>query len=198
MDEMISSRFCLAVVIALVLAIPVRPASAQEMPVPIDVQAPLLLKVLKYEKTLAERAGDEVVIGILFQERFRDSLNARAGFIDAIDQAGLSKLLKRPTRHIDIELAGTAELGAIFEREGVDILYVAPLRAASLGSVVEAADAHQALTLSGVPDYVENGVMVGITERRSRPSILLNLDSASGAGIIFSSEILKVAQIVGR
>ena len=185
-------------VAALVLATSARPLPAQEMPIPIDVQVPLLLKVLKYEKTLPQRAGDEVVIGVLFQKKFRNSLNARDGFNEAFSQAGLSELLDRPTRRVDIEFVGTEEIGAIIERDGIDILYVAPLRAASLSSVVDAASAHKTLTLSGVPDYAENGVMVSVTERRNRPSILLNLNTASAAGVTFSSELLKVAQIVGR
>lgn len=193
-----ASRFRVLAAIASLAVASITPSSAQDMPVPIDIQAPLLLKVLKYEKTLGQRAGDEIVIGVLFQKKFRDSLNARDGFVDAMDGAGLSELLGRPTRRVDVEVVNATELDAILESEDIDILYVTPLRAASLASVVEAAAANNTLTLSGVPDYVENGVMVGVTERRGRPAILLNLATASVAGITFSSQLLKVAQLVDR
>lgn len=191
-----TDRFRVLAMIALLLVATIRPTPAQEMPVPIEIQGPLLLKVLKYDKTLEQRATDELVIGILFQEKFRDSLNARDGFVEAIGKARLSEFLGRPTRLVN--LVDVTEVGATLEAEGVDVLYVSPLRAASLASIVEAADAHNTLTLSGVLDYVENGVMVGVTERRGRPAILLNLSAASVAGITFSSELVRVAQIVGR
>jgi hypothetical protein len=83
-------------------------------------------------------------------------------------------------------------------REEVDVLYVAPLRAVALAAIAATARQESIMTLSGVPAYVEDGVIVGITERGSRPSILVNLEAARAANVDFGADFLKVAQVVRR
>ena len=77
----------------------------------------------------------------------------------------------------------------------VDVLYVAPLRSVAVQTVVEAAHASQVIALSGVAEYIREGVVVDITERRNRPSILINLESAKAGNADFRAELFKVAQV---
>ena len=173
-------------------------SAAQQMEVPVEVQVPLFLRILKYEKNLDSRTVDDLVVGVLYQERFRDSLNAKNDFVRFFQEVSGQTLDGVAVRHVAIDLEQEDDLGAALRREKVDVLYVTALRAVPLTTVTEAARAHQTLTLSGVPDYVREGLSVGIVERRSRPAILINLEAADAENARFSAQLLKVAQVIDR
>ena len=48
-----------------------------------------------------------------------------------------------------------------------------------------------------MPEYVEEGIAVGIGLRNMRPLILINLEAARAEGAAFSSQLLSLARIVG-
>ena len=52
-------------------------------------------------------------------------------------------------------------------------------------------------TITGVPEYVDQGLAVGIGIRRDRPLIIVNLEQARAEGAAFSSQLLALARIVG-
>ena len=72
------------------------PGQAQHMPVPVAVQVPLFLKVLKYERGFTERVGVEMVMGVVYQERFRDSFNALQEFQATLDEKYAEELFGVP------------------------------------------------------------------------------------------------------
>jgi hypothetical protein len=52
------------------------------------------------------------------------------------------------------------------------------------------------VSLTGVAEYVNEGVAVGIGIKNKRPKILINLHSAIHSGADFSSELLNLAQVL--
>jgi hypothetical protein len=48
-------------------------AAAQDMPVPVEVQVPLLLKILAFDRALASTPSATLVVGVVFQGRNRTS-----------------------------------------------------------------------------------------------------------------------------
>ena len=172
-------------------------SAAQQMEVPVDVQVPLFLRILRYERNLESRAVDDLVIGVLYQERFRESLNTKDSFLRSLRDARRD-LGGIDLRHVAIDLEQEDDLRSALEREQIDVLYVTALRAVPMATVTEATRAHRTLTLSGVPAYVRQGLAVGIAERRSRPSILINLEAANAENARFSAQLLNVAQVIRR
>jgi hypothetical protein len=50
--------------------------------------------------------------------------------------------------------------------------------------------------LTGVPDYIYNGISVGIDIKGEKPEILINLKSSKLEGADFSSQLLKISTII--
>jgi len=175
-----------------------RAAAGQEMSTPIDIQLPLMSRILMFDRANVDRAGEETVVGVLYQERFRASTRARDDVVETIRSQGITEFGGSPLRLVLIEAEDDPVLLATRILEtGVDLLYVTPLRAFDLDTITDIGRQLQVLTVTGVPGYVSNGIAVGVDSRGGRPQILINRGAARDQGADFSSELLKLAEIVG-
>lgn len=171
-------------------------ATAEEMAVPVDTQVPLFLKILTFDRNLPSRAGDDVTIAIVYQRGFRDSLLVREAFVAAIASHPLT-VGHLPVRCVDVDLDEAPDLAAALRRVSADVVYVAPLRAVPVASIAKATRALRILSITGVPDYVRGGLAVGIDQRRGRSRILVNREAERAEGVALSSQLLKLATLVG-
>lgn len=179
------------------LALAVAPgAAAQEGGVAPELQASFLFSVLEYDRAFEARAGDEIVIGVLYQSLFRESVNVHDGVVERLADAVATAGAARPMRVVSLDVARETDVEALLRAEGVDVLYLAPLRAAPIERMVEAARRLGVLSFSGVPDYVVEGVTVGVRALGGRPRLMVNEAAAAATGVRFSSELLKLAEIV--
>lgn len=164
---------------------------AQEMAVPVEVQVPLLLKLLHFERQLQSRAADDtLVIGIVYQQRFRTSLEVKDAFAAAAQAAA-----DRPLRCAPLDLDRQRDLVGALAASRARVLYLCPLRAADLEGITRIAREHRVLTLTGVPEYVGAGVAVGIDSKGQKPLILVSLPAARAAGADFSSRLLSLKMV---
>lgn len=185
--------------LALALLLLVGPvALAQEMPVPADLQAGLLLKLLPFDRALKERAGAEVVVVVVYQPRFRLSSEAKSVFIRTLEHDAAGHIGGLPLRLVELPLDESTDFAAALQRAAADVVYLAPLRAVDITALARAARQARILSFTGVPEYVIQGAMVGVAERRNRPSLVINLGAARAAGVDLRSELLNIAQIVGN
>jgi hypothetical protein len=166
------------------------PTAAQEVVVPVEIQVPLLLKILAFDRHLAD-AAEPLVVGVVFQRRNRAS--AAIGR----EVRGLLAAAARPIRVIAIDLDETRDLRGTLLREGVRVVYIAPLQAVSVSTVTEATRGERVVSVTGVPHYVEQGLAVGIDLSDSRPRIVINLAASRAEGADFSAELLKLARLAG-
>jgi hypothetical protein len=184
----------LCVLIFVLLLAPLIPA--QEMTIPADLQYDLLIKVLTFDRNLRSRVGTEIVIGIAYQTAVRESIVAKDALLDAIRTSGASPWNDLPVRAVVIELGDPNDLAEIFGREGIDVLYIAPLRAFDVRAIIPVCNAKRVLSFTGVPEYIAAGVSVGFDIKEDRPEILVNLASARLAGADFSSKLLRLVRLV--
>lgn len=168
---------------------------AQEMVVPMEQQFPLLLKILIFDRNLKTKVGDEIVIGILYQERFRRSLNVKDDFIDSMDNSINKSVNNIPFKTVSIDIESN-DLETVVMSEKIDLFYITPLRAFTMDKITDLSRSKRIMTLTGVPEYVEAGVSVGIGFKGGRPNILINLETAKAEGVDFSSRLLRLAQII--
>lgn len=157
---------------------------------PVETQVPLLLKILAFDRDLAE-AADPLVVAIVFQGRNRVSAaiseDVRGRFAAAV----------RPIRVVAIDLDKTGDLAALLVRERVAVLYVAPLQAVSVATLAAATRGKRVVSITGVPRYVEQGLAVGIDLSGERPQIVINLAASRAEGAEFSAQVLKLARLAG-
>ena len=190
---MLSSRNI--VVIAFSLVVLADPVIAQDMPVPLNVQVPLLSKIVFYDRTFLERKCSNIVIGIVFQSGYRASFATKERLTSLIDKFGPS-IGTLPLRYVCIDVDGDQGWSDNPDIDKVDMLYISPLRAMSLDKILQTSTRRRLLTFSGVPDYVASGVAVGFGVRDDKPLIVINLPAAKAEGADFSSQLLRVAEVI--
>jgi len=174
-----------------------RRLAAQEVPVPVAAQIPILVKILNFDRSLPERAGARLVVGVLFQSRYRTSANVADQVCPALQTLPAGALGTMELACVAIDLDATPALDSTLKRKQVDVLYVSPLRAVPLEDVMAVSRAAGITTLTGVPRYVETGLAIGLDMKGERPEIVINLAASRAEGADLTAHLLKLARVVG-
>ncbi len=168
--------------------------SAQDMDVPMDVQLPILLKVLSFDRKLPVRAPREIVIGVAYQGGNRESTLAQEEGMRVIGtQAAPGGTATLRVVPIDLDESTIAQAHA---KRALTHLYVAPLRATDVRAIAAWAREAGVTTMTGVSRYVADGLAIGVGLRGGRPRILVNVEASRLEGADLSAELLKLADIV--
>jgi hypothetical protein len=157
--------------------------------VPVEMQLLLFTKIWKLDRNFD--SSGVVTLVIVYQAGYRDSLLVKDDFVATVAR------LKLPIHCVQLE-AGSGEL----LRKGLSeirdaVVYVTPLRSVDVAEIARISRTRGLRTMTGVPEYVEAGIAVGIGERKDRPLIIINLQGARAEGSNFSSKLLNLARIVG-
>ena len=171
-------------------------SQAQEIEVPVKLQIPLFLKILTFDRNLKARVGDEIVIGIVYQKKFRTSLNVKDEFANTMEELAVKSLKDIPIRSVSIDIDDQPDLARAISRDPIDILYITPLRAMEIRTIAAISRAKQVITLTGVPDYVESGIAVGLGIKDNKPQIIINLQAAKAEGADFNSQLLSLSKVI--
>jgi len=170
--------------------------ASQEIPVPVNLQYQLFLKILEFDRNLKARVGEEIVFGVAYQKTFKESVDTKDELVKAIEQSSLKEIDTIPIRYALIELGGENGLANALDKGKVNILYVTPLRAFDIRAFVNVCQARQIMTVTGVPSYVNLGISIGFEARGQNPEIVINLQSAKAEGSDFSSRLLQLARVI--
>jgi YfiR/HmsC-like len=194
------SRLVASLAAGLLFGLAAPRAAAQELAVPVAVQIPILAKILNFDRKLPERAGGRLVIGVLYQSRYRASATVAADVCRVLGQlpaSALGALESMERSCVAIDLDATAALDSALKRKGVRVLYVSPLRAVHLQDVAAVSRAAQITTVTGVPRYVETGLAIGVDMKGERPEIVINLTASRAEGADLPAHLLNLARVVG-
>ena len=172
------------------------PAAAQEVVTPLAVQYPLFLKMLTYDRSLDAHPNDDLVLGVVYQSRFRASLTTKDELLREASASPLKRVKSRNVRVVPLEADRAEDLVPLLRKHGIDALYVCPLRALSPEDVAAASAAARVVTLTGVPAYVRRGLAVGIDLQERKPRMLINLPAAVAAGSDFNARLLQLAEVI--
>ncbi len=167
---------------------------AQEMPVPVEVQFVLFAKILSFDRNLDSGKEAETSIGILYQQKYRPSLLAKKQFMEAVAAAGKDAGIR--FRCIPIGIHDQTDLRDAVAKHDVDVLYIAPLRSVQVKDIISVSRERRVTTLTGVPEYVEAGLAVGIGAKAEKPRILVNVNAAKAEGADFKARLLKMAKVI--
>jgi len=170
---------------------------AQDLSLSAKTQVSVLSNVLLFDRTFRERAGEEIVVGILYHSDVRSSARAKDDFLAALSDGTLERTLEMPVRVELLEIRGGGVIPAGLGEGWIDLLYIMPLRAVGIPQITDISRQHGILTVTAVPGYVEEGISLGLGSRNGRPEILVNQEGAAAEGAELSSEILKLARLAG-
>ncbi len=160
-----------------------------------DVQYSLFARILTFDRALQRTGRDTIVIGVLYQEGVKISLQAKDDFLAAVAQSNIKEILGRQIECVPVAANGLL-LPAEADSVGVDVLYVTPVRAYDIALLADHMADAKILTMTGVPEYVEEGIAIGIGSRGDKPEILINLEEAKNQGADLSAQLLHLATIV--
>ena len=167
---------------------------AQDMALPLADQWRLYDNIMSFDRLFEDRAEDGIVVGVLYQSRYRPSARVRED-LEQMDEDGVLNLAGRKVRLVPIEFTTARELERRLVETEADVLYIAPLRGAAMQELTALSDEYDVCTLTGVPDYVRLGIAVGLGLRGERPEILVNLGSSRDQGMDLSSQLLRIATV---
>lgn len=143
------------------------------MPVPENIQAALLPKVLKFNPELSQKAKIKMLI--VYDN---NSQNNKDEFFKEL--SGLMEI--KAIRPIELEETIT----------GYDLVYFMP----GLDELSIICKTHKVLSVTGISQYVEHGkISLGFGIQNNKPKILVNLTSLDEEGQSLSSDILRIAKI---
>lgn len=171
-------------------------AQAQEIAVPINVQVPLFLKIFTLDRNLKARVGLDIVVGIVYQSKFRTSLNVKDEFMAVLERETTQQSSDIPIHCVPINLNEETDLATTIVRQHIDMLYITPVRALEIETIARISRAKQIMTFTGVPEYVPLGITVGTGIKGGKPRILINIKAAKAEGVNFNSQLLKLATII--
>lgn len=172
------------------------PAHAEKMALAADKQVPLLLKILTYDRQFEQKAGSEVVIGIVYAAADADSAPAMESLSATLSGFAGKTVKKLPIKYWQIPYSTPDRLEAIVKEKGINVLYVCPGNDKNLPAIVKLAHGGRITTLTGIPEYVKKGLSVGVGERSGKPQIYINLDASKAEGSDFDASLLRIAEVV--
>ena len=173
-----------------------RVASAQTMPIPVNLQIPLILKILTYDRELLQKSKSELTIGILYSAADPASVQAKDDVSRILQQLADKTVRQLAIRAVAIEYKGPADLQAAVSASRIGVLYVTPGSAGQIDQILRVSHSQRITTATGVPDFVQSGVAVGIGVRQDKPQILINLASAKSEGSEFDASLLRIATVL--
>jgi hypothetical protein len=182
------------VVASLLCAILVSSAvSAEEVVVPVGLQAELLTKVAAYDKNLAARAGDKVHVLILTRHGDADSSRAAAQMQTSL--GSIAAIAGLPHDEVIASYSSGAQLAAMIRERHIAILYVAPGLGPEIEAIRFALDGADVLSASAIADYVPRGIVLGFDLVSGKPKLLVQLTQARRQNVALKADVLKIMKV---
>jgi hypothetical protein len=170
-------------------------AYAEDIPVPIDLQATLLSKVVGYDRNLPERAGDRVrtvLVGKPSDPTSMPFVRQMRKALGAIETFGLLP-------HVEeiIEFTNAAALLEKCKSERISIVYLGPGLHDDIEPIRDALQPLSILTVSANPEDVPRGIVLGFDLVYGKPKLVVHLAQARKQRIDLMAEVLKLMRVIG-
>ena len=185
-------RLTALVVIALVLVY-AGSVGAEDVAVPLGLQAELVAKVASYDKNFAARSGERAQVFLLVKSGNADSSRAAAHLQSAL--GGVAHVGGLPHDEHVVTYGGGAALAALVKSRRAAIVYVTPGFTDDLGDIRAALDGLDVLSVAAVAEYVPKGIVLGFDLVSGKPKLLCHLTQAKKQNVAFKSDVLKIMRV---
>jgi hypothetical protein len=180
-----------AVIIVLAMLALTGLAAAESKPERRD--ALVFLRVLAYDKQLAARAGEAVVVAVVYPAT--GGTAERDAWLAALAAVKKVKVASRPVVAVSIVYDGSAA----FERKLADLAPAAVVLCHGLsnavGDIRTATRAHKVLSFSRAERDARAGLAVAVVSGSQRDEIVINLRAARAEGVKFDAGLLQLARL---
>lgn len=171
-------------------------AHAEDMDLALDLQLPILLKVLTYDQNVEQRSPGGLTLVVVFSSKSAASMKVKDSFMPTVARLRLSAIDEKPVAWTFVDASQPGELAKMLRSERFAALYLTPGTSDFIPEVTRACQESQVTTLSGVSAYAEKGVSVAVAQDNGKPRIVVNLPSAKAEGSNFASSLLGLARVI--
>jgi hypothetical protein len=166
-----------------------------EVVVPFDVQVPLLLKALTYDRNLKTRAGAEARIAVVVPPKggrnIAGELQASLDKLPGRTVNGLAVIFKEVTATDDValdEILRDGQWAAVYVMPGFGRAELAKLR--------RVCESRHVLTVAASTDDLEQGLAFGVGVDGNRPQLVVNLPASKACGSDFDLALLQLSKVL--
>ncbi len=167
---------------------------AQDINVPVNIQIPIIVKILAFNRTITDSPNPNIVITVLYQSKFKQSKQVKDAVIEAIAANHSSSRKKIIVKEVDIN--SVSDISNSINSTKPDVFILTPLRAIDIEQVSNIAKKNKILSISLCPTHLRDKISVAIDLLGDKPQILINLTSSKLEGADFSSQLLKLSKIL--
>jgi hypothetical protein len=168
--------------------------SAAQIDAPKSRHTAILARILSYELTLEERAGDSVGVAVVYRAGDPQSRANADEWLRAFQEIGPINVKNRPLG-VEVVPSEPSELHAAIGR-GADVLLVANGLDEEVSTIARVARARHVLTATDSQSYVQTDLTVCVSEENRKTKITINLDMARLEHVQFSSRLLALATLI--
>jgi hypothetical protein len=186
-------RRAIAVLLALAAALSTVRSTAEDVAVPIVLQAELAVKVAAYDKNFVPRAGDRA--RVLIVVRNGNDLSARTAKAFAKELGGYPTIAGLPHDDAIVAYTSAPALAAACKKQRVALVYLTPGLSAELPAIRAALDGADVLTVASLAEYVPKGVVFGFDLVSGKTTLVVNLSQAKKQHVDFKAGILKMMKV---
>ena len=161
----------------------------------VERQAAIVVRALSYDKNLAERAGDSVVVLVLSKHGDAASEALAGTWVSALEPIEGVSVQGRPFKVLSAPW-DQAAVKALVEKSGVDVLLVCDGLSDEAAAIRALSRERKLLTVGTSRASIEQGMSLGVVAEGERNVILVNLSASRLEGAAFGSDLLKLAKIV--
>ncbi len=183
-----------ALVLGLASALGAPRARAEESPVPVAVQAQMLVRVAAYDRSLAARTGGGPVRVLILTRPAEADSRMAAAQMEATLRA-IPAIAGVPHAETTHPYASADALAAECRRDRVAIVYVTPGLEAEVPAMARALEGTDVLTVTGIARYVPAGIVLGFDLTSGKAHLIINLAQARRQNVDMKSEVLRLMKV---
>lgn len=162
--------------------------------VPFEVQVPLVLKALTYDRNLKARANDTVRIAIISPAKGSRAAEELSASLKSLTGRTINNL---PVVFKEIVVTDDAALEDGLRDGTWAAAYVMPgFGRAEIAKIRRLCEGRRVLGIAAAVDDMEHGLAFGIGSQGSKPQIVINLPASKACGSDFDLALLQLSKVM--
>lgn len=191
--RLLPARFVMLVVTTFIVARSSFGNGGEEVPVPLELQAHLLAKVMSYDRNLATRAGSRVNIAVVGMPSEPTSMPVARQMRQMLDSLGDFEL---PHDVQILQFTNASDLADKCKSGSISLVYFATGFHKDVEAIRSSLEPLPILTVTAIPEEVEKGIVLGFDLVHGRPKLIFHRTQALKQKVDMPSDVLKLMRIV--
>lgn len=160
-------------------------------------QAALILRILSYDRNLAQRASGGVTILVTFRESDGGSRQESERITAALNALGRrTTVANMHARAVAVAYSDAASIASAASRESAVALYVCQGLGNATRTISGAARSAHLLSLTGERSALNQGLAVGLIANGSEVQLVVNLPAVEAEGARLDATVLRLAEVI--